>query len=163
MSLMATIQNNTQAKVPEAELFQSWVDMTANCLPEKMNSHFTELCIRIVDKKESAYLNETYRHKKGPTNVLSFSIPTQVGLFSESLGDLAICAELVAEEAILQDKSILAHWAHLTVHGMLHLLGYDHQTTHDADIMATLEIQILEKLGFPNPYQENDQERIIDA
>lgn len=110
-----------------------------------------ELTIRITDVAEITELNQTYRHKNKPTNVLSFpleEIHNEVPL----IGDIVICADVVNQEAHEQNKTLDAHWAHMVVHGVLHLLGHDHEKDHDADIMEALEIQILQSLGFANPY-----------
>ncbi len=108
-----------------------------------------EITIRIIDQAESAHLNKTYRHKEGPTNVLSFDYDVTDHTFT---GDLAICADVVEQEATIQHKSLESHWAHMIIHGTLHLLGYDHETDSDADVMETLEIQIMAGLGFLSPY-----------
>ena len=110
-----------------------------------------EVTVRLVDEAESAALNKRYRGKRGPTNVLSFTYdlaPGKAGL----AGDLVICAPLVQREAAQQDKRPRAHWAHMLVHGILHLRGYDHVHNADAQIMEALEIRILKRLGFPDPY-----------
>jgi probable rRNA maturation factor len=115
----------------------------------------TELVIRIVDEAESAALNATYRHKQGPTNVLSFPFEPPPGVDVgdvDHLGDIVICAPVVMREAILQGKSPDAHWAHMVVHGILHLLGHDHQDDSHAAAMEALEVQLLSELGYPNPY-----------
>lgn len=113
-----------------------------------------ELTIRLVDEPEMAELNASYRHKSGPTNVLSFPFeaPPQVTL--SLLGDVLICAPVVAREATEQHKALDAHWAHMVVHGVLHLLGYDHQNDHEAQTMERLETHILTTLGFTDPYVE---------
>lgn len=111
-----------------------------------------ELTIRITDEQESAMLNEKYRGKQGPTNILSFPMETSHDAKCPYLGDLVICAPLVAQEAQQQNKQVLHHWAHLTVHGVLHLLGYDHDQEEEAEIMEKMEINILQGLGFSNPY-----------
>lgn len=113
-----------------------------------------ELCIRIIDEPESAELNQTYRQKSGPTNVLSFPAEIPEHVHWHYLGDLAICAPLVVKEASQQQKPVLAHWAHLTVHGVLHLMGYDHIDVEDAAVMEALEIRILQRLKIANPYEE---------
>lgn len=135
--------------IPSKKQFQQWVDAVVKIIPEKIPKNASEICIAIVDRETSAQLNETYRHKNGPTNVLSFNYDA---IETESLGDLAICAELVEAEARDQEKLVESHWAHLTVHGVLHLLGYDHIIDADAAIMEPLEIEILQKLGLGNPY-----------
>lgn len=107
------------------------------------------LTIRIVDEEESEILNSRYRHKQKPTNVLSFGYDER-GV----LGDLVICAPVVAREAKEQGKTVRAHWAHMVVHGCLHLQGHDHEKEAEATAMEALEIRILGKLGFDNPYLE---------
>ncbi len=118
-----------------------------------------EMTIRVVDLTEMTELNTQYRHKSGPTNVLSFPFDIPVGLTDEPslLGDIVICAAVVNQEAQEQEKSATAHWAHMVVHGTLHLLGYDHEIPADADTMESLEITILKELGFPNPYQQGEK------
>lgn len=113
----------------------------------------TELTIRIVNEVESAALNETYRHKQGPTNVLSFPFEPPPGMETPLLGDIVICAPVVLREAVQQGKTPAAHWAHLVAHGVLHLLGYDHDE-EQAEAMESLEVRILEGLGYPDPYGE---------
>ncbi len=110
-----------------------------------------ELTIRIVDRPECHALNRRYRGKDRPTNVLSFVPSPMVG--EGNLGDIVICAPVVADEAKQQGKPLHAHWAHLVVHGCLHLLGYDHAREAEARAMENLERKILSRLGFPDPYR----------
>lgn len=110
-----------------------------------------EITIRIVAETESAELNGKFRHKPYATNVLSF--PYEAEALTEAvLGDLVICAPVVAREAVEQNKDPHAHWAHMVVHGVLHLLGHDHIQEDEAERMESKERQILAKLGFPDPY-----------
>ena len=108
----------------------------------------TEVTIRIVDEPEGRALNNTYRGKDYATNVLTFPLVEEPHL----IGDIVLCAPIVAAEAIAQNKTLEAHYAHLTVHGVLHLHGYDHEIEAQAQLMETIEIQILAKLGYANPY-----------
>lgn len=110
-----------------------------------------ELTLRIVNEAEITALNETYRRKQGPTNVLSFPFEAPPEVDSSLLGDIVICAPVVLREAVSQDKTPEAHWAHLVAHGVLHLLGYDHDETQAA-AMESLEIRILTDLGYADPY-----------
>ncbi len=114
-----------------------------------------ELGVRIVDERESAELNRRFRQKTGPTNVLSFSFDENLFVSTGFLGDLVICAPVVKQEADRLDKPLKAHWAHMVVHGIMHLRGYDHVTGEDASRMEAVEAKILERLGFDNPYSEN--------
>ncbi len=113
-----------------------------------------ELSIRIVDEDEITTLNREYRDKDKPTNVLSFPFSSEIELDIPLLGDIVICAQVVADEAKEQGKSEQAHWAHMVVHGVLHLLGYDHVDDDGAQDMEALEKQVITDLGFPNPYEE---------
>ncbi len=110
-----------------------------------------ELTIRIVEEAESADLNGRFRHKPCPTNVLSFPYDAEA-LDVPVLGDIVICAPVVAREAVEQNKESQAHWAHLVVHGTLHLMGYDHENEVDAEKMEAKEREVLAQLGFPDPY-----------
>ena len=113
-----------------------------------------EIVVRVVDEAESAELNRYYRGKPGPTNVLSFPFEAPPGVESDILGDLAVCAPVVAREAAEQGKSLVAHWAHMLVHGVLHLQGYDHLEESEALAMEAEEAAILGRLGFADPYAE---------
>lgn len=136
------------AALPSEAQFQTWV---AAALAGRLDE--AELTIRIVDDAESAELNETYRGKQGPTNVLSFPFEAPPGVPLPLLGDIVICAPKVAREAEEQGKPVEAHWAHLTLHGCLHLLGYDHIEQEEAEAMEALETELLAALGYANPYQ----------
>jgi probable rRNA maturation factor len=133
---------------PTAKLLSYWTQMVL-----ENQQTVGQTTIRLVDKAESAALNVAYRQKQGPTNVLAFPLQDEEENY---LGDLIICSPLVAEEAQAQGKSIEAHWAHLVVHGTLHLLGYDHIQPDEATIMENLEIDILNALNYPNPYEEEN-------
>ena len=150
MSIRVDIQRAagiTPLDVPQAREFRRWA--RAALAPRRRDA---ELSLRIVDEAESAYLNKTYRGKRGATNVLSFAAQLAPDVPVPLLGDVVICVPVVLREAQEQHKPAQAHWAHMTVHGCLHLLGYDHETAREAQIMEALEIEILERLGFANPY-----------
>lgn len=134
---------------PTAEQFQGWVDAALADYHKD-----TELVIRIVDEQESAELNQQYRHKQGPTNILSFPVDLPDGVELDLLGDLVICAPVLEREALQQHKALVDHWAHIIIHGVLHLLGYDHIDDTEAEQMEALEIAILSKLNIKNPYIE---------
>ena len=133
-------------------------DFIRNCVEtacDNIVQQPVEILVRLVDTEESKALNHQYRGKNKPTNVLSFCADVPEYIDSNELGDIVICAEVVANEAKQQNKLLMAHWAHMVVHGVLHLNGYDHQDTAEAEKMEQLEKQILAKLGFPDPYIEN--------
>ena len=133
--------------LPTVEQIEQWA--TAAVQPQ---SDEVEMTVRIVDEAESHELNLNYRGKDRPTNVLSFPFecPDEVEL--PLLGDLVICRQVVEREAQEQDKPVMAHWAHMVVHGSLHLLGYDHIEDDEAEKMESLETQIMTGLGFADPY-----------
>ena len=133
--------------LPTLEQIEQWA--TAAVQPE---SDDVEMTVRIVDEAESQALNRTYRAKDRPTNVLSFPFecPTEVSL--PLLGDLVICRQVVEYEAAEQEKPLMAHWAHMVVHGSLHLLGDDHIDDTEAEEMESLETKIMQGLGFVDPY-----------
>lgn len=116
-----------------------------------------ELSIRIVDELESADFNQRYRGKSGATNVLSFPFDAVTPEPLPILGDLVICAPVLVREACEQHKKITAHWAHIVIHGVLHLLGYDHIEDQDAEQMESLETEIMLVLDFPPPYRILDE------
>lgn len=135
--------------LPSQEDIQSWTGAA-------VGEHRTEaeVSLRIVDIEEGAELNFQWRQKEGPTNVLSFPSELPPELELPLLGDLVVCAPVVERESREQKKNLQAHWAHMIVHGTLHLLGYDHIEDEEAKEMEALETVIIQKLGFPDPYQE---------
>lgn len=137
---------------PDDDSFKRWVEAALSAASANLES---ELSIRIVDNGESQELNQRYRGIDKPTNVLSFAceIPEEVDI--NLLGDLVICHTVVEQEAKEQNKSIESHWAHMVIHGTLHLLGYDHIDDHEAEDMEKLETDIMNALGYENPYAEN--------
>ena len=147
MTIRVDVQNDdSYTGIPTASEFHNWVKAS-------LVEDYTDLeqTIRIVSEPESRHLNAQFRGKDAPTNVLSF--PSQSPYLEyQCLGDLVICAPLVAQESIQQNKPEIAHWALLVVHGMLHLQGYDHQNDEDAAEMESLEVEILSTLGYSNPY-----------
>ncbi|PCJ29555.1 MAG: rRNA maturation RNase YbeY [Gammaproteobacteria bacterium] len=149
MTATVDIQKISAGSSPAAEQFELWVDAGLEHINEPC-----ELSIRIVDDEESAELNSTYRGKSGPTNVLSFPFESPIALTPRLLGDLVICVPVVEREAKEQNKVLEHHWAHLVVHGCLHLLGYDHIDDDEADQMEALEVTILQSLNIDDPYQE---------
>ena len=134
-------------EVPSDAELRQW---TEAALGERVDK--AELVIRIVDEAESQTLNREYRGVDRPTNVLSFpsELPTEVE--SDLLGDLVISAPVVQREANEQDKPLQAHWAHMVIHGVLHLIGFEHETDRQAHEMESLERSLLQELGFPDPY-----------
>jgi probable rRNA maturation factor len=136
--------------VPAAASFRAWVEAA---LRGAKRRKATELSIRIVDTKEGRTLNREYRNKDYATNVLSFPVELPPGVTLPLIGDLAICAPVVAREAKEQGKNPRDHWAHMTVHGVLHLLGYDHMEEAEAEAMEALETRILAGLGIADPYE----------
>ena len=133
--------------VPSDELFRRWAEAALGLEGDEV-----EMVIRLVDEPESRQLNRDYRGKDSPTNVLSFPFETPEEVPLSLIGDLVICAPVVAREAAQQNKPLEAHWAHMVVHGVLHLLGFDHQTDHEAQVMEERERAILHDLHFPDPY-----------
>ncbi|MCW9013356.1 MAG: rRNA maturation RNase YbeY [Gammaproteobacteria bacterium] len=136
---------------PSISEFQAWANLAMR------EDKDVQLSIRIVDADESQALNNAYRGKNKPTNVLSFPMDIPPGMPEDlgvaMLGDLAICASVVEREAREQNKPSRDHWAHMTIHGMLHLQGYDHIEDNQAEQMESLEIDLLQQLGIANPYE----------
>ncbi|MEH8020062.1 rRNA maturation RNase YbeY [Rheinheimera metallidurans] len=143
---------STADNLPLETEIQQWLE--AAILPFQAEA---EVTVRIVDNNESQQLNLAYRGKDKPTNVLSFPFQCPPGIELSLLGDLVICAPVVVTEAKEQSKRLTAHWAHMVVHGSLHLLGFDHINDDDAEQMETEEVTILQQLGFTNPYLLDDE------
>ncbi len=134
--------------VPGEDEFRQW-------LLAALERQDVKVTVRLVDEEEMGELNYRYRHKSGPTNVLSFPIEDPPGISSGILGDIVICAPVVRREAKEQEKTVLSHWAHMVIHGIMHLQGYDHKDEQEALAMETQETRIMMQLGFPAPYNEN--------
>jgi probable rRNA maturation factor len=149
MNLQLSVQYGAaRAGLPAKSSLQRWASAALHGLGRER----VALGVRIVGAAESADLNRRFRRKHGPTNVLSFPFEAPSGTRSKVLGDLVICAPVVRREARAQRKPERAHWAHMVVHGILHLRGYDHLNRRDATVMEKREIRILKELGFANPY-----------
>lgn len=133
--------------LPEEVQFQTWLNAVISQFQEE-----AEVTVRLVDIAESNELNLTYRGKDKPTNVLSFPFEAPPGIELPLLGDLVICRQVVEQEAVEQEKPLEAHWAHMVIHGSLHLLGYDHIEDDEAEEMEALETEIMLALGYADPY-----------
>jgi probable rRNA maturation factor len=155
MSLQVDIQCATAEPVPDEDDIRRWIaaSLTRTAASPGTVREDAEICVRLVDADEMATLNATYRDRAGPTNVLSFPASLPAGLNLPLLGDIVICAPVVRKEAVAQHKTLQAHWAHMAVHGTLHLLGYDHIEEEDAAVMEALESAILAELHYPCPYR----------
>lgn len=134
------LANLPTANLPTPQQFKRWARKTL-----RVDS---EITLRIVDEAEGRALNKAYRGKDYATNVLTFPLAEEPYL----MGDIIICAPVVAKEAAEQGKPLEAHYAHLTVHGVLHVHGYDHEIEEQADLMESIETEIITKLGYANPY-----------
>lgn len=152
MTVHTDIQYADKIIIPfSEEELKLWVKTTLEPFQE-----CAELTLRFVDIQEMSNLNSTYRHKQGPTNVLSFpsDIPKEIAetLDEPFLGDIVISPDVLQQESEIQGIPLKAHWAHIIIHGVLHLLGYDHMEPQEEAIMQAIEIQLLNKLGYENPY-----------
>lgn len=150
---MIEIQYAVEAEnLPSTEEFTQWAEAARTAAAGGTG----EITLRLVSAEEIQILNHTYRGKDTATNVLSFPFSMPEGLPAELegaiLGDIALCAEVIANESQAQGKPLANHWAHMVVHGVLHLLGYDHITDSDAQVMETLEAKILATFAIANPY-----------
>ncbi|MCW2269536.1 Endoribonuclease YbeY [compost metagenome] len=148
------LQRATDAAAPDDTLFRRWCELAL-----RQRTADSEMTIRLVDEAEGRELNHTYRHKDYATNVLSFPADVPDDLLDiPLLGDLVICVAVVEREAAEQGKSLEAHWAHLVIHGCLHLLGYDHIEDDEAEEMEALEQELLAELGHPDPYADDEHD-----
>lgn len=146
------IQNASGSKqLPRQEQFQLWMD---SVLKDKAID--SEIVIRIVDEDEMMTFNQQYRQKKGTTNILSFPFDAPDGIENQLLGDLLVCAPVVEQQAQQQHKILENHWAHMVIHGILHLLGYDHINDAEAEEMEALEVKILKTIKIKNPYYQDN-------
>lgn len=143
---------SSNVRLPSTGQMEQWISAALVDAPDFDHSN-AEVSVYIVDEDESQELNLRFRQKDKPTNVLSFPADIPPELDIPLLGDLVVCAPVVEREAEEQTKTLDAHWAHMLVHGTLHLLGYDHINDADAEEMEQLETQILQRLGFPAPYE----------
>jgi len=150
------VDNASGEEAPEPPSIRRWICAALSELKPE-----AEISVRIVSAAESAELNLHYRGKEGPTNVLSFPADIPDFVASSLLGDIVICAPVVRKEAKEQHKTLEAHWAHMLVHGTLHLLGYDHIEDNEAEAMETLETTILGKLNVPPPYSSPVTETLL--
>lgn len=153
VELTTDVQNvSNQPGVPEAALIETW----AGAAYGKVAEEKAELTVRIVDEDDGRQLNEQYRNQDNATNVLSFPFEDPPNVKTHILGDIVACAPVISREAQEQGKMLHAHWAHLIVHGVLHLCGYHHEVNSDAQIMQRLETEIVKHLGFSDPYSHLD-------
>ncbi|MAZ24684.1 MAG: rRNA maturation RNase YbeY [Porticoccaceae bacterium] len=136
--------------IPSNNAIKHWAGLALGTLSKE-----TEISIRIVDQEESAVLNKKYRNKVGSTNILSFPMNIESPEHEIFLGDLVICAQTIANEAMQQKKKLDEHWAHIVIHGILHLLGYSHDESSNTKIMEDLEKKLLSEIDISNPYIAN--------
>jgi probable rRNA maturation factor len=150
VSISVDVQYATDEDAPDQAQIRRWIEAA---LAGRRGS--AELTVRIVDEEEGRELNERWRGGTGPTNVLSFTVGEELPAAPGLLGDIVICAPLVRREAAAQGKPEEAHWAHLVVHGALHLLGHDHADAREAEVMESLETEVLDGLGYDDPYHRS--------
>ena len=148
MQIKVNIQRATKTRnLPSNQRIRTWVHVTLEGRVQQ-----AELTVRMVGTREATRLNQEWRRKKGPTNVLSFPADDRHGLAPGFLGDIVLCAPVIVREAMQQGKSPDAHWAHMIIHGTLHLIGYDHKKPAETRKMESLEIKILAAMGIADPY-----------
>lgn len=154
VNVQIAVEDTASLNVPDSQHIQNWANTAVLQVDPKRAEQ--QMTVRIVEEDEITQLNEQYRQKIGPTNVLSFPFELPPGMPSDAmeaeLGDVVVCAAVVQREALEQGKASVAHWAHMIVHGTLHLLGYDHIEDSDAKEMESLEIAVMAELGYANPY-----------
>ena len=151
MSVNITLQHACNVTdIPSSAQFQAWAD-SAN----QNTTTEPALCIRLVGKDESAYLNLTFRQQDKSTNILSFhyELPDPIHAVEPMLGDIILCPEVIIAEALEHGVDVMDHYAHLVIHGMLHLQGYDHHSDTDSLIMQAKEIELLARFNISNPYE----------
>ncbi|WP_281223467.1 rRNA maturation RNase YbeY [Photobacterium sanguinicancri] len=153
MAIYLDLQHATENQdgLPSEADFQQWLNAAVTLFKAD-----AEVTIRLVDEEESHALNHEYRGKDKSTNVLSFPFEAPPGVELDLLGDLIICRQVVEKEAKEQNKTLNAHWAHMVVHGSLHLLGYDHIDDEEAEEMEALETEIMQRMGFSDPYADDN-------
>lgn len=156
VEVQMALDNDVAKVIPDIEQLKLWATSVIDSVGNDKEKS-AQMTVRIVNQEEITRLNSEYRHKDYATNVLSFPFANPPGIPEEesvnSLGDLVICASVVNREAEEQHKSMTAHWAHMVVHGTLHLLGYDHQDDEEAKAMESMEKNVLKGLGFDDPYK----------
>lgn len=148
MKLRLLVEYASHRPAPDRRALARWAQAAMTGLRRRV----VAVGVRIVNEGESAALNARYRGKNKSTNVLSFPFEAPPGARTDLIGELVLCAPVIAREARAQHKSPQAHWAHMVVHGILHLLGFDHETPREAATMERREAAILRRLGFPDPY-----------
>jgi probable rRNA maturation factor len=161
VDVQMALSEGSSTEFPNNKLIQQWATAAAEAAPYDMDQgkyQDAQMTVRIVEEAEICQLNESFRHKAEVTNVLSFPFVPPPGIPANetlnSLGDLVVCAAVVNKEAKEQRKKNIAHWAHMIIHGTLHLMGFDHQNKNEACVMEALEIKIMSELGFTDPYAE---------
>ena len=161
VDLQLALDEGFSEYIPGSEKIQQWASAAVGVVSgfrEQEKIKQAQITVRIVEEAEICQLNESFRHKVGATNVLSFPFAPPPGVpkdeVFDSLGDLIVCAAVVNREASDQQKENIAHWAHMIVHGTLHLLGYDHQSDEEAHEMESREERVMLELGFSDPYAE---------
>ena len=152
---MLTVDINAQAPLPATLTENQLVNWARHALLDNEREANCELAIAVVDEASIRALNKNFRSIDKPTNVLAFAGICATPGGNQHLGDIVICAPVIEREALAQHKPLNAHWAHMMIHGMLHLQGYDHISQTEAEAMEALEVELLAKIDFPNPYEQS--------